>query len=241
MANQFGALTDHFNLATSDLVLVDSSLTPVAKSIERATDEDGDNVAEQEHGQTAAGTLAEASCTYALKSGTLDTSTLACGYFAAAAGPPAVLNRIITSISIATSNDGWPQVTVTGMVGVIAVTAVSGKDATYTLPEYTITGYKRAQLIGFTIGENGRLTSSSYEATIETASQADGEGVIVAHGMSGGVQSVTAEQVAIDAAATWTPAAGWIETQAPGVSEGQASWHTASMSAEQILERDTSA
>jgi hypothetical protein len=238
MANQFGALTDYWGLASSDLVLVASSSTPVSKSVERAPDEDGDFVEEASHGQTSAGTLAEASCTYALKSSTLSLATLKCGYFAA---EDTLVKRIINSIEAGTSNDGWPQITVSGMINVLAVTAVSGKEYTYTLPSITLTGAKQAQLLGFTIGENCRLTSSSLSASIDVASQADGEGEIVAHGISGGVVSVTAELVAIDGAASWTAPATWQETQTPGVDEGQAAWHTASASAETILDRDTSA
>jgi len=237
MANQFGALTDYWGLASADLVLVASSSTPVAKSVERAPDEDGDFVEEASHGQTSDGTLADASCTYALKSSTLSLATLKCGYFAAA---DTLVNRIINSIEASTSNDGWPQITVSGMINVVAVTAVSGKDYTYTLPAITLTGYKRAQLMGFTIGENCRLTGSTLSASIDVASQANGIGVVVAHGMSGGVVTVTAELVAIDGAASWTAPATWQETQTPGVDEGQAAWHTSSASAETILARDES-
>lgn len=237
MANQFGALTDYWGLDSTDLVLVASSSTPVAKSVERAPDEDGDFVEEAAHGQTTAGTLAEASCTYALKSSTLSLGTLACGYFAAEAP---LVNRIIKSIEAGTSNDGWPQITVSGLINVLAVTAVPGKDYTYTLPAITLTGAKRAQLLGFTIGEDCRLTGSSLSASIDVASQPDGKGEIVAHGISGGVVSVTAELVAIDGAASWIAPATWLETQTPGVDEGQAAWHTASASAETILARDES-
>lgn len=234
MANQFGALTDHFGFATSDLVLVESSATPVARSVERATDANGDNVEQETHGQTTAGTLAEASCKYALKSGTLNLNTLACGFIAET-------DAIAQQIEAATSKDEWPTITVSGPIEVITPIAPATFANTFTLPSITLTGAKRAQLLGFTIGETCRLNASTLTASIEVGSQADGVGVVVAHGLSGGVVAVTAQLVAISGVASWTVPAGYDETQAPGSEQGQAAWHTTSAAAEIILVRDAAA
>jgi hypothetical protein len=231
MAN-FGALTDHWGIATTDLVLVASDETPVAKSVERAQDEDGDNVDEESHGQTEAGTLADVSCTYALKSGTLNLNTLKCGEIES--------TKIVAGIDVTTANGEWPQITVSGQTGCIAVNTPTGKLNTFTLPSVTIAGRKQAQLLGFTIGAAaGRLTGSTFNASIDIATQADGLGVIVAHAVSGGVMSVSADQVYVDATPTWTAPSGWIETQTESNEEPQAAFHTSTMTAEKILDRDT--
>ena len=62
MAN-FGALTDHFNLAASVGTLVESSKTPVANSRADALDENGD-IADAAWYGNKEGDLYEASCTY---------------------------------------------------------------------------------------------------------------------------------------------------------------------------------
>lgn len=240
MANQYGALTDHFGLLDAlgalhgKAVLVASSSTPVAKTMVRAVDANGDNAAEAASGQTAAGTLAAISCTYALESGTLNLNTLKLGEVAA--------NTLALSLSVTTSNSGWPQITVTGLANTITVVAPSGFLNTFSIADnVTITNAKRAQLIDFTVGEDCRLTGSTFSASIESAEQADGTGTIVAHGVSGGVVTISADMVAVAAAATWTPGVTWTETQAPGADEGQAAWHTTSASAEKILARDEAA
>lgn len=240
--SNFGALIDYFGVATTDLVLVGSNETPVAKSVERAQDEDGDHVDEDSHGQTAAGTLAAASCTYALKSGTLNLNTIKLGYYIAGASP--LVARIMQSIAVPTSNAAWPQVTITGLINVMAPVLPGGAEVgdkllTYTLPSITIAGRKQAQLLDFSIGASaGRLIGSAFNASIDVASQANGLGVIVAHGISGGVMGVTCEQVYVDGVPTWTHPSGYILTQAPGHDEPQAGYHVYSMAAETILERD---
>ena len=69
--------------------------------------------------------------------------------------------------------------------------------------------------------------------------QANGLGVIVAHGISGGVVTQSCELVAVADVAAWTPGVTWKETQAPGADEGAASWHTTSGAAEKLLARDS--
>ena len=230
--SNFGALTDHFSIATSDLVLVDSSLAPVAKSVERAQNEEGDNVAQATHGQNSGGDLSEASCTYALKSGTLNLAALQCGELESGV--------IASGIEVGTENGAWPQIAVSGMINAEDVCVPDGKANTYTLPAITISGCKRAQLLDFTIGAGGRLTSSSLSASIDVETQANGTGTIVAHGISGGVLTVQAEQVRITDAPTFTKGGTWDEVQAPGASgnQPQATHHTFEFSQEKILERD---
>ena len=237
MANQFGALTDHWGLIAGALaskaVLVASSSTPVAKSVVRAQDADGDNAAEEESGQTAAGTLAEASCTYALTQASLNLNTLELGEIAA--------NKLALSLQAVTSNSAVPQITVSGLINTITVVAPTGKTNKWSIADsITLVNAKRAQLLDFTVGADCRLTGSTYSAAIESAEQANGVGVIVAHGVSGGVVTQSCEMVAVEAAASWTPGNTWIETQKPGADEGQAAWHTTSAAAEKILARDAS-
>ena len=245
MANQYGALTDHWGLLSEGgalqgkAVLVASSSTPVAKSVVRAQDANGDNAAEEESGQTAAGTLAEVSCTYALTQNTLNLNTLKLG--AIIAGTP---TKLALSLEATTSNGEWPQITVSGLINAIEVVAPAGKLNTFSIVDsITLTNAKRAQLLDFTVGVTGpppncRLTGSTYSASIESAEATNGVGVIVAHGLSGGVVTQACELVAVEGAASWTPGGTWIETQKPGADEGAAAWHTASASAEKILARD---
>ena len=238
MADQYGALTDHWGLLTEvtgalngKAVLVAASSTPVAKSVSRAQDANGDNAAEALAGQTAAGTLAEASCTYALSGNTVNLNTLKLGEIAA--------NKIARTLSAVTSNSAWPQITVTGLINALTVVAPAGKLNTYSiLDSITLTNAKHAQLLDFTVGGDCRLTGSTYSASIETAEQANGLGVIVCHGISGGVVTQSCELVAVTAAATWTPGETWKETQKPGADEGAAAWHTTSGAAEKLLARD---
>jgi hypothetical protein len=237
MSDQYGALTDHWGLIgtggalENKAVLVASSSTPVAKSVNRAQDANGDNAAEALAGQTAAGTLAEASCTYALSQNTVNLNTLKLGEIAA--------NKIAATLSAVTSNSAWPQITVTGLINTITVVAPTGKLNTFSIADsITLTNAKRAQLLDFTVDADCRLTGSTYAASIETAEQTNGLGVIVAHGISGGVVTQSCELVAVADVAAWTPGVTWKETQAPGADEGAAAWHTTSASAEKLLARD---
>lgn len=230
--DNFGARTDHFGLETQDLVLVDSSAVKVAESVERAEDENGDFADEEKHGQNAEGDLAEASCTYALKSGTLNLNTLKIG--------EKTVGNIITSLEATTSNGAWPQIVVAGQINAETVTAPPGKKNTWTIKDsIELVGAKRAQLMDFTIGVGCRLTGSSYSASVDVASQADGLGIIVAHGVSGGVVQQTAEMVRITAACTWIPGETWLEEQKPGSEEPQANFEVSgTATASKILARD---
>jgi hypothetical protein len=239
MADQYGALTDHFGLTgtggalENKAVLVASSSTPVAKSVNRAQDANGDNAAEALAGQTAAGTLAEVSCTYALSQATVNLNTLKLGELAT--------GKIARTLSAVTSNSAWPQITVAGLINALTVVAPTGKLNKFSITDsITLTNAKRAQLLDFTVGADCRLTGSTYAASIETAEQTNGVGVIVAHGISGGVVTQSCELVAVAAAATWTPGESWKETQKPGADEGAAAWHTTGGAAEKILARDVS-
>jgi hypothetical protein len=227
MAN-FGALTDHFGLgSTSGFELVDSSATPRSMSRADAQDANGDIADAAWHGNTTAA-LKDASCTYALKSGTLATGTvLKLGQLAA--------GKIALSVEVATSNGGWPQITVSGVIGP-SQTLVLEQVKTYALPAYTISGKKQAQLMGVTI-ENGRLTDCSMSASCDWAQQDDGQGEPVAYGVSGAVATASATAVAVSAESPELAAAeGWTASQDSGLEESQASWHTASISVEKVLD-----
>lgn len=237
----FGALTDHFGiLAISDgatgtladvLTLVDSSKTPVAESRADANDENNDIAASTFYG---AGALFEASSTFALTSGDLDTALLLCGEIA--------VQKFIATVVIPTSNDGWPQITVSGTLGAETMVAPSGALSNkFSLPSVTLTARKQAQQIGFTTGAGCKLTGATLSASVELAQQEDGLGEPAAHGVSGGTFEVSADFVRITAAPSWAvtaPGIGLTETQAPGSAEGQAAYHTGTGTAAGTLTRD---
>ena len=241
MADDFGALTDHFGILAlthgegtmNDILkLVDSSKTPVAMSRGDAQDENLDIAAATWFGNTA-GTLFEASSTFALVSGSLPLSEMEIGEL--------VATKIVASFEITTSNGGWPQITFSGRTGTGAVVAPASLLNTWTLPAITITAIKQAQLIGFTVGATCRLTGSGFGITCDIAQQDDGLGEPAAHGVSGAIATVTAELVRVTGACEWALTfSGLTETQAPGATEGQAAYHTASAAAELVVARDAS-
>jgi len=227
MAN-FGALTDHFELTDAEAALetigelVASNKTPVAQSRADAADENGDVADAAWHGNTE-GELYEASCTYAIKSGTLDLSDLKLGQLSA--------GIVALSIEVATDNGAWPQVTVSGILGSAALEQVK----TWDLPEINVLGKKQAQLMGATL-TTGKLNSCSFSASCDWAQQEDGEGEPVAYGVSGAVASATATAVGVsDAAPVLAAADGWTLSQDTNIDEPQADWHTANITVEQVL------
>ena len=240
MPAQFGAKTDHFGiLDIADgvgtlgdvLEIIDSSATPDAQSRADATDENGDIAAATWHGNTD-GALQEASSTFVLKGASLDTAKLVAGEIE--------VGKIITSIEVATSNGDWPKITVSGKIGTKAVVAPPLLKNTWKFPTFTITGAKRAQLLGFTVGEDCKLSDSSISGSVDIAQHEDGVGEPIMHGVSGGMLTMSANLTAIEAAASWTHPASWTETQKPGTTEGQAAYHTASVTAESVWEREPS-
>lgn len=236
--SSFGALTDHFGLASSDLVLVNSSETIVEKSRADAMDENGDIAATTYFGNNSQD-MREISCTYALKSGTLNINTIKLGATAAA---PTVLRE---SIEVSTSNSEFPQVTVSGRKNILAMTAPSGKLNTFTLPSLSLAGTKYAQAIFCTAGAGCKITGTSLSANVEVAQQDNGLGEPIAHGVSGGQGTFSAEFVRITTAPSWTivttgnTAFGITETQPPGQEQGQAAYHTASGNGAFSITRDS--
>lgn len=223
--SNFGGLTDHFGLATSDLVLVSSDLTPVSQNRADALDENGDIADAAWHGNTSAG-LGEASCVYALKSGTLPTD-LNLGQIAA--------GKIVTSIDVATSNGAWPQITVSGIVGPEG-TVVLEQVKTFAIGDLAVQGKKKAHLMGVAL-TTGKLNDCSLSASCDWAQQENGLGEPVAYGVSGAIATATATAVATGAAApVLAAAAGYTISQGSGKDEGQASWHTASIQTEKVLD-----
>jgi hypothetical protein len=230
--SNFGALTDHFGLASTDLVLVDSSEIRIEQSRADALDENGDIAATTYYGNTSQ-SMREVSCTYALKSGSLNINTIKLGALASA---PTVLRE---SISVTTSNSEWPQITVTGRKNIISITAPAGKLNTFTLPSLTLQGRKVAQSAFFNVVLGSRLIASSVDASVEVAQQDNGLGEPIAHGVSGGQGTFSGELVRTTAGAgsiatspNWSvdttnnTSFGITQTQAPGLEQGQAEYHT---------------
>ena len=226
MAN-FGALTDHFNLAASVGRLVESSKTPVANSRADALDENGD-IADAAWYGNKDGDLYEASCTYIVtdKTGDIDdvATVLKLGELSTGV--------VVTSIEISTSNGDWPRVTVSGTLG----TGALEQSKTYAMPTGTVKAKKQAQIIAGITLTSGKLTSASLSASCDLATANDGEGEPVAHGVSGAVATATAEAVAVTAESPVLAAdTGWNITTGSALNEPQAAWHTGSISVEKTL------
>ena len=238
MSNLFGARTDHFDLTATGgaletaAVVTESSKTPVAQDRSDAEDANGDIVESAYFGNTS-GNLYEISNTYQLKSGqTIDLSTLKLGVLSTGV--------VAGDITVNTANGGeLPTIEVSGIMGNDPIES-NGLLKTFTLPAISILGAMRAQVMQFTTG-SGRLTSSSFTATIDIADASDGMGEIVAHGISGGTTEISADFVGITSAPSWTISGDFTITQNPGEEEPQADWQTGSGTAAGILERDGSA
>lgn len=232
--SNFGALTDHFSLATATLILVESSKKPVEQSRADAKDEN-DDIADSAFFGNTAGELFEVSCSYALKSGTLDLQTIKLGEIAS--------GTIREALDAETEAGAWPMIKVSGKTGTQAVTAPTGKLNTFSLPaSITLTGIKAAQPIGFTVSA-GKLTSCKLSAKIEIAEQGNGLGEPIAHGVSGGTGTVEAEFVRVTDQPAWASLDAWLtEILGPdGAEEGQAAFHTAAASAGFTVSRDAAA
>ncbi len=222
MAN-FGALTDHFGLASVLGTLVESSKVPVANSRVDAEDQNGDIAAAEWVGNKD-GELYEASCTYQVDSKEVALAT------AVKLGQKEA-GVTITGIDGTTSNSEWPKITINGTLG----TKPLEQDKTYTLPAITIQPKKQAQPIGFSV-TTGKLTGSSFSATCDLSTATDGEGEPVAHGVAGAVITANGDAVAISTEAPALAAeTEWTPTTESGKSEPQAAWHTASISVERVL------
>lgn len=225
----FGAKTDHWGIATADLVVVDSSSEPRSMSRADAQDENGDIAAAAWFGNTA-GTLLDVSVTYALKSGTLDLSTLELGEITA--------GSVVGSIRAGTTNTGWPQITVDGVMGAETIVAPTGFLNTFALPAITLTGRKAADAMGATLGADFRLTGGDVTFTADIAQQDDGEGEPAAHGISGAVGVMSQQLVKAGITTlTWAPPSGWTETKPEGTTQAQAAWNTTTATCEKVLTR----
>lgn len=227
MAN-FGGLTDHFGILNivgiGGLELQEApDATPRAQTRADSPDENGDIADAAWHGNTSAG-LKDASNTFVLKSGTLDTALLSLGELAT--------GKVVLSIGVNTSNGAWPKIEVSGVIGSTALE--QGK--TYDLPSITLNAKKQAQLVGVTL-TTGKLRDCSMEASCEWAQEEDGEGEPCAYGVSGAVATANATAGAITGEApVLAAAAGWTVSQGAGINEPQADWHTGTLSVEQVLD-----
>jgi hypothetical protein len=152
----FSGMVDHFGLADTKLILKSSSNDPHAKGVETASDENGNTIAQ---GLYIDGAGEAAECVYELQSSTLNLNTLSLGPTGSAS------EIVIESINVATNSGEWPQITVSGYIG---ITTDSGEDPagdTFTLPSITISGTKTAQEMGFSgTGTDSKLQSSSLTA-----------------------------------------------------------------------------
>jgi hypothetical protein len=226
MAN-FGALTDHFGLAATLGTLIDAPKTPRPQTRKDALDKNGDIADTAYHGNTA-GELFDATCVYQLDGANsgpteLDLEDVEIGQIAT--------GKVATSAAVDTANTDWPKITITGVLGTPALE----QDKAWALTAGTIYARKQAQLIGIVV-TTGELTSCGTSASCDLAQADDGEGEPVAFGVSGAIQTATAEAVATSSAAPVLAAAeGWTVQQATGKNEPQADWHTATINVEKKL------
>ena len=228
MGTDFGALNDHFSMATESLVLIGSTNTPVAKSRADDPDENGDIVNAQWFG---GGNVEDVTCEYLLKSGTLNLNTLLLGEISAGVG--------VSSISVALSNSDYPKISVTGKIGLETMVAPAGKSNKWKLPSITITANKYAQPMGFTYS-SGRLTGCTLEASCEISEVTNGLGEPVAHGVSGASGTISSEWGSEKPTISYTLTEINGVTQAPAITEPQAAFHTHTAAAEFILTRGES-
>jgi len=223
----FGSQTDYFNIPTlitnTDLHFIESSTTPMAISVEQAMDENGNVAAEDSY---ESGPAAAIECVYDLLAGTLDLDDVYLG-FITASNPKVVA----VSIGLVTSNGAWPRLTVSGFTGVTNETTMPQ----FFLPAITVNGLRQAQGLDFTVAAGCRLTGSSLTASGEFHHALDTDGAVAAMAFTGANAEISMDAVEITAAVGWTPGGTWIETQAPGASNSNISWGTASASATKKL------
>jgi hypothetical protein len=222
----FGRDTDFFGLATGGLKFVGGNTIPKPLTMVRAMNEDGDPVAEDSF---EGGPAVAVEVDYRLINSTLNLNTLSLGYLLNGA-----VNLGIVSMVFATSNTDWPTLKVAGFTGVTDFTTMP----VFTLPSITISGLKKAQVFDFAVGANCRLTSSGFSATAEFSHVLDGTGVVGAMAMSGAILEQSGEATEIEGAVTWTPGAGYTETQGPNAANAEATWGTGGFGATKLLLRD---
>lgn len=241
-----GTVDDYFGLAISPsyLKVVSSKKTPHAKSVAKAQDENGNELAETKYGTD---TIFDIETTYELPSGSFVTSSLKLGKIAAGAeGIPPLNVAIVDGVSLKTSNGSWPQLTVKGVFSetVDISTLFNGTDGdlpTFTCPAFTIKGAKVAQVIGVTMGATtARCTGSgmSFDGKIDWHTET---GATLAGALTGAELKITGEAVEITAAATVTnatPFAAGDIIQKPGSDRKATGYATASWEASKTYPKD---
>jgi hypothetical protein len=220
----FKNMTDYFGLASAALILKGSTITPMGTGTEDAADENGNYAG---RGTYEAGPGDAIEVEYEVQAA-VNLNTLKLGPITNGGDTHA-----IASIGAVTSSNAWPRVTVSGVKDVLN----DDNMPNFTLPSIALAGKRQAQVLDFTIGENCRLTGSSFTATAEIHhTTADAE--VSAMALTGATCEITAEMVEIDGAATWTPGLTWTETQPPGGSDGELTWGTKSATATKGLAPD---
>ena len=206
-----GPVDDFFGLASASLKLVKSTKSHHSKSVAKAQDEAGNEIAETKYGTD---TILDVTNEYDLISGTLDTATLKLGkYPAGATGVAPLYESIADGIAVKTSNGSWPRVTVKGaMVEAASPNGVSSLFTdlpTFTCPSVTLNGKKTAQLIFATLATGAKLTGSgmSFDGKIEWHTET---GVTLAGALTGAEMKVNADAVEITAAPAFTVASPFV-------------------------------
>jgi hypothetical protein len=202
-----GANTDHWSLADTNHKLMTSSKTP-QKQNAQAVDSEGDVVAE---------TVFDTRYTYEAQYRHVGTAAWALDSVVnpAKLGQIVASNKIITGITIATTNTERPTVTVTGE-------DYAGDTATqqvYATGLSVPTGKIASGLGAITPDANSRIVSSTANCTAQVASAQDSEGTTVTVDVYAGRVEVSAELQSATAVAGATADTGYTADGGTGSNE----------------------
>ena len=241
-----GPVDDFFGLAASNLKLVKSTKTPHAKSVAKAPDEHGNEVAETKYGTD---TIFDVSNEYDLISGTFATSGLKLGKYAeGGTGVAPLYESIADGVDVKTGNGQWPKITVKGVTILAAAPAggsalfnsADGDLPTFTCPSITLNGSKSAQPIFFTLASGAKLTGSgfSFDGKLDWHTET---GQTLAGALTGAEMKVDGDAVEISAAPAFTAATPLVAgdvVQKPGRDASPTGYATAKMEASKTYPPD---
>jgi len=229
-ADVFGvaaAITD----STAVFTIHPFSDQPKGKSGAYAMDSNGDAAAATYYGDKGGlgATAHEYSYELHLVAGSMDISDIAVG--AKGSG------KVMQTALVATSNDGWPVISVSGRDQVAA--SDTANMGSFSFPAATVNGRKKAQAIGFATGAGCKLQGCSVELASDDGSEMDSQGEEAAFDIANGIVTGSADFVEVTAAASWTldTAFGASETKAPGQDKENTGYGTTNATFEKVITR----
>ena len=206
-----GPVDDFFGLAASNLKLVKSTKNPHPKSVAKAQDESGNELAETKYGTD---TIFDVTCVYDLISGTYDTADLKLGkYDEGGVGVAPLYESIADGVDVKTDNKTHPQTTVKGATILTASPAgvsslfndAEGDLPTFTMPSFVLKGAKIAQYLGCSIATGARISASSLSLSGKIDWHTE-TGETLAGALTGAELKASATPVEISAAPVFTAA-----------------------------------